>query len=181
MEKVTYLDDYKVQKTVEKIGRFWKEQFGEDFNSELGFSNISNKTLLFLAQSDEQSTFVLYKLVMLALDLDEALDFSSLQSLDKLLVIDIQFYLVDRSRFEMMKRLDWLESYTGQSTSLIEIVSTFDQFQHKDHQHPPQLSKTHDNYENYKQLINREKVVFVRKLFPILLQTFEEMLSKSPF
>ncbi|MBU3914061.1 hypothetical protein KKA14_00830 [bacterium] len=181
MEKVIYLDDYKVQKTVERISRFWKGQFDEDYDARFGFSSISNKTLVSLARPEEQNTFVWYRLIMQVLGLEGSLDFSALQSLDKLLVIDIQFYLVDRVRFEMMKRLGWLEDYNGESASLIEIIGAFEHFQHEDHQHPPRLSKTHKNYKDFKPLISREKVVFVRKLFPELLPAFEKMISSRGF
>ncbi len=173
MEKVTNLNNYKTQKMVERINLFWKEQFGEDYNSRLGFFNISNKILFFMAQSEKQNAFALYTLIMRALNLG-TLDFYALQSLDKLRVIDIQLYFVDRARFEMMKRLDWLESYCGQSNSFMELIGTFEHLQYRDHQHPPQLSSFHENYKDFEQLINREKIVYIRKLFLKSRRVFEE-------
>lgn len=177
MADITYLDSYKSQRMNDRIHHFWQEQFSEVYNSQFGFTSISDKSLLFLAQPDEKSTFLLFQLIIHALELNPSDDFSTLQSSQKSKVLDIQLFLADRIRFEMMKRLGWLENYNGQSTSIMEIISEFGRFQYKDNQHPPQLSKNHQNYREFLELIDRDKGVFVRKLFPDLIEAFEKNMS----
>ena len=105
--------------------RNWVSRFGENFELSTRLSQISDKTLIFLARGKENSPFYLHDLIMHLQDLGSGFEFNDLDMKDKMSVMDRHIFLLDRIRFEYMKRLGWLESYPGQEFTIIDLIKKF--------------------------------------------------------
>ena len=80
--------------------RNWKSQLNEEFGLETRLSQLSQKTLTFLAQGRDKSTFYLYDLIMNLQNLGSGFEFNDLNPKEKMAVIDRYLFLMDRIRFE---------------------------------------------------------------------------------
>ncbi|MCP4749772.1 MAG: hypothetical protein GY866_02675 [Proteobacteria bacterium] len=177
MAEATDLNAYRIGKAGERGLAPWKERFGEAYPTTAHLSDLSDNTLLFLAQPGDENVMAFYELIMGILDLGNASGSDRLEPPRQLEVMDIHLYLTDRVRFEVMRRLGWLASYPGESCSLVELVLTFHDRQYEAFENPPLLSADHPDHEKFQSLIDREKGVFVRKLLTNALQTFQEKLE----
>ena len=88
-------------------------------------------------------------------------------------VMDRHLFLLDRIRFEYMKRLGWLDSYPGQEFTLIELVIKFDQIAPGMQAISPVLNKDHPDYEKFCDMGSLEKEELIRKLLSVALKEME--------
>lgn len=154
--------------------RNWTGRFGEAFGLKTRLSDISSKTLFYLAQGKDKGTFYLYDLIMNLQNLGSGFEFNELSPKQKMAVIDRYLFLLDRTRFECMKRLGWLESYPGEEISLVELIMRFDQVAPGLQAKVPLLSQDHPGYDSYADMNTFDKDAFVRKLIPKALKEIQD-------
>ena len=106
--QVIDLEEGRLLLAVRKGYRNWESRFKEEFGLETKLSQISFKTLSFLAQGKDKGTFYLYDLIMNLLDLGSGFEINELNAKEKMMVINRYLFIMDRIRFEYMKRLGWL-------------------------------------------------------------------------
>lgn len=164
MTGVIELEKARLNMAVRKGYRNWKSQFNEDFGPDTKASDLSTKTLALLARGKEKSTFYLFDLIMNLETLGSGFEFDDLRPSDKMAVMDRYLFLLDRIRFEYMKRLGWLERYPGEAFSLVELVIRFDELAPRLQAEKPLLRKTHDAYEAFSRMNDFEREEFIRKL-----------------
>jgi len=169
MAGVIDLAEGRLLKAVKKGYRNWVGRFKENFALETRFSDISFKTLSYLAQGKDKGTFYLYDLAMNLQGLGSGFEFNELGQKKKMIVIDQYLFLLDRVRFECMKRLGWLESYPGEKFTLVDLITQFDTLAPDLQAQVPVLSKDHPDYKTYSSVNTFEKEAVVRKLIPKLL------------
>src|SRR4030042_49692 len=174
MTEVIELEKAKLDMAVRRGYRNWKSQFQEDFGSGTRLSDISTKTLSILAYGKDKSTFYLFDLVMNLRNLGSGFEFAELDPKEKMAVMDQYLFLLDRIRFEFMKRLGWLEAYPGEEFALVELVLRFDQMAPRLQASVPLLSRNHSAYEEYRKMSAFEKEEMVRKLIPKALKEIED-------
>ena len=95
--------------------RSWLARFQEQFGPDTRLQDLSPSTLLYLATPGEENLFVFFDLVMGAQGLGGSVRFR-LDDLDndiKMKIMDTAFALVDRVRFEVMRRLKWVAAAGG--------------------------------------------------------------------
>ena len=126
MTQVISLKKGKTRILAKKAFRNWKTRFKEDFSPETCLSHISLETLSFLAQGKDKGTFYLYDLIMGLNHLGSGFEFNELTPKNKIRVIDQYLFLLDRIRYEGMKRLDWLTHYPGEDVPLMEMITRFE-------------------------------------------------------
>ena len=146
--------------------RNWKSKFEETFDSDTRLRHISLSTIAFLALGKNETTFYLYDLIMNVEGLGSGFEFRELDSAKGMAVLDRYLFLLDRIRFETMKRLGWLEDYPGEDLSLVELIVQFDELAPSLQARPPGLSRQHPAYDDFRQMTTREREEFVRKLIP---------------
>ncbi len=156
--------------------RNWANRFKEDFGLSTCLSHISNKTLALLASGKGDSSFYLYDLIMNLEDMGSGLEFKSLGTKEKMMVMDRYLFLLDRMRFEYMKRLGWLERYAGEGVTLVELVLGFDQLAPAMQAECPVLSQDHPDYARFNEMKSFEKEGFIRML---LFSALKEMEAHS--
>lgn len=150
--------------------RNWISRFGEDFGPDSRLDTISKKTLSFLALGKGESPFYLYDLIMNLLDLGSGFEMNELNAKDKMSVMDRYLFLLDRIRFEYMKRLGWLGAYAGEEFTLVELVLKFDRLAPGIQARPPVLSRDHPSYPRFRKMNIFQQEEFIRKLVPEALK-----------
>ena len=170
MTEIVDLKEVQLKKAVRRGFRNWISQFGEDFDFQTRISDISRKTLVSLAQGNENSGFYLFDLIMNLKGLGSGFEFHDLKPDQKLAVMDRYLFLLDRIRFEYMKRLRWLKNYPGEEIALVDLVDKFDQMAPSLQARTPELSQRHPAYQIFCKMTALEKEEFIRKLIPKALQ-----------
>jgi hypothetical protein len=176
MKDVVDLEKARLVLAAKKAYRNWASKLGESFSSETKLSHLSLSSLVFLAQGKEKSPFYLYDLIMNLLNLGSGFEFNELHSKQKMAVVDRYLFLLDRIRFEYMKRLGWLERYPGEDFTLVDFVIRFEELAPGLQTKTPLLSRNHPDYEKFSKMGAFEKEEFIRKLIP---KALKEMLDKG--
>ena len=176
MTKIVDLQTYRTRAFEQKGFGPWQKRFSETFDLQTRLTDFSDQTLHYLAQPGELSSVAYYELIMGVLDLGAAPKFHYLENRDQMRVVDIHLFLADQVRFEMLRRLEWIERFEAENFSLFELVRDFDRIAARCREKPPELAPSHPDYAIYTPLTAGDKEVFVRRLLQPALDTFKERL-----
>jgi len=174
MTGIVDLEKAKLELKARRGYRNWASRFGEDFGLSTSLSHISDKTLIFLARGKGNSPFYIDDLIMNLQGLGSGFEFNDLDTKDKMIVMDRHLFLLDRIRFEYMKRLGWLNNYPGEEFTLIELIIKFDQFAAGMQARSPVLSEDHPDYPKFCKMGSFEKEELIRKLVYVALKEIED-------
>jgi hypothetical protein len=174
VSEVVPLKDALIKKQVKKAFKNWYYTFKEDFNENTKLSEISLSTIKVLAVCRDDTSFYLYDLIMNLRNLGSGLDFYELAGDDRLKVLDVYLFILDRVRFEAMKRLGWLRSYPGEDIPIVEMVLRYDEIHSSIERMVPILSEEHEAYEEFLKASDYDREGIVRKLIPSMIKTFEK-------
>jgi len=152
----------------------WRKRFGESYDQNTTLSDLSDTSLYFLATPGEEHALAFYELIMGILGTGEALKFYYLEKQEQMMVMDIHLFMADQVRFEMLRRLGWLDSFACENHALLEMVRNFDKVKIPCKSNPPKLAKSHPEYAAYKQLSRMDKDVFIRRMLPKSLEAFKK-------
>ena len=177
MEKIINLQAYRSRMVVQKGFTPWYKRFGEQYGEHTTIVDISDKTLCSLASPGDESTTAFYDIIMGILDFGRAAKFYYMESSDQLKVIDIHLFLADNIRFELMHRLEWVENFSCENFSLIEMVQSCDKIKKQSKGKAPILSKSHHEYPLYSALVGGDKEAFIRLMLPDAISAFKERLE----
>lgn len=170
VSRVIDLEEGRLLMAVKRGYRNWISGFKEEFGLETRLAQISVETLSYLAQGGNKATFYLFDLIMNLRQMGSGFEFHELGSKQKMAVIDQYIFLLDRIRFECMKRLGWLESYPGEEFTLVELIRQFDKLAPNLQARVPVLSRNHPGYERYCTMNTFDRETFIRKLIPKALK-----------
>jgi hypothetical protein len=154
--------------------RNWKTQFREDFGLDTRLSDLSTKTLVSLAHGKDRSTFYLLDLIMNLENRGSGFEFSEIDPKEKIAVLDRYLFLLDRIRFEYMKRLGWLENYPGEEYTLVDLILRFEGLAPRLQANIPTLSRDHSAFEEFRSMNMFEREELIRKLIPKALKHMED-------
>jgi len=174
MPQVIDLKEGKLLLAVRRGFRNWTSRFNEDFGPDTRLRDLSFKTLSCLAQGRDEGPFYLYDLIMNLKNLGSGFQFHELDPKEKMGVMDLHLFLLDRIRFECMRRLGWLEAYPGEEFSLVELIVNFDRLAPGLQAKIPLLHPDHPDYPAFcgANAFDREGVV--RKLIPSLMKEIKD-------
>lgn len=175
MKEVVDLKKAQLALAVKKAYRNWVSKLGESFGSKTQLSHLSLRSLVFLAQGKERSPFYLYDLIMNLLNLGSGFEFNELHSKQKMAVVDRYLFILDRIRFEYMKRLGWLESYPGEEFTLVDFVIRFEELAPRLQTKTPTLSRNHPEYEKFSKMGAFEREELIRKQIPKALKQMPDI------
>jgi hypothetical protein len=159
--------------------RSWLARFQEQFGPETRLKDLSPATILYLASPGEENLFVFFDLVMGAQGLGGSVRFR-LDDLDndtKMKIMDTAFALVDRVRFEVMRRLGWVETVPEAEVPIIDLVRRAWRRGGKSDQEAPVLAPDHPDYLAYTRLNPMDRAVMVRRLIPRAVAQFREWVA----
>lgn len=172
LARVLFLAERKRHLAAKKGFDPWTRRFGTTFDDETSVRRLDDSIIKFLIPGGEDSAAALYELVMGMQGLGAGSRFHSLDSENKMGIMDVTLFLLDLTRFEAMRRLGWLDDYPYLNIPLIDLVQGFrTQFASARNQCPP-LSSAHPQYLQYSTEFEGDRNAFVRKLIPEAIQTF---------
>ena len=177
MTQVISLEKGKTTILAKKAFRNWKSRFKEDFTPETCLGHISLETLSFLAQGKDKSTFYLYDLIMGLNHLGSGFEFNEMSPKNKMRVIDQYLFLLDRIRYEGMKRLGWLTHYPGEELPLVEMITRFETLAPNLQAQIPMMSPGFAGSKEFFSVSTYEKEGVVRKLIPRLIKELETFMK----
>jgi hypothetical protein len=152
----------------------WVKRFGESYDQNTRLPDISDRTLYMLALPGEERAVAYYELIMGVLDLGSATKFYYLDNPEQMKVMDIHLFLADQVRFEMMRRLGWLETYYCQNFSLLKMIHEFDVMKAAAKNNPPQLAPSDPDFDAYQKLLSGDREAFIRRKLRKALETFKQ-------
>ncbi len=179
MAEVIDLERFRSKLAADQGFRTWLARFKEQFGPQTRLHDLSPQTLLYLATPGEENFYVYFDLIMGARGLGGSVRFR-LDDIDyatKLKIMDIAFALVDRVRFEVMRRLGWVEGVPGMETPIIELVRQAWRRGAPFARELPQLSPQHPEYHAYSRLQSMDQGVFLRRLIPRAVAQFQEQVE----
>ena len=179
MADLVDLKSFRKKSLEQRVFGPWKKRFGDVFSIDTRLSDISDKSLLFLAQPGEQSAEAIYELVLATMGLDPSSGLDTLEKQQQLRVMDIHLFLADLLRFEMMRRLGWLEPVSCASRPLVELIAYFDKYKNFCRENPPELCAAHPDQNSYKSLHERDKEGYIRRLLPGAIEIFKRKIGAS--
>jgi len=83
-------------------------------------------------------------------------------------------------RFEVMRRLGWVEEAPQQDAPIVELVRLAWKEGSSFSRETPRLSPRHPGYEAYRKLALRDQVVFIRRLVPAAVENFRRLMPSEP-
>jgi hypothetical protein len=178
--EVIDLERFRAKVAADQGFRTWLARFEEQFGPETRLRDLSPSTLLYLASPGEENLYVCFDLVMGSRGLGGSVRFrlDDLEYATKMKIMDTAFALVDRVRFELMRRLGWVEEeIPGGESPLIQLVQRAWSRETDFAQEVPRLSLDHPDYAAYARLNSLDRVVFVRRLIPQAVAVYHERLE----
>lgn len=181
MGEVVDLERFRAKLAADQGFRTWLARFQEQFGPETRLQDLSDQTLLYLASPGEENLYVYFDLVMGAQGLGGSLRFrlDDLDNTTKLKIMDVAFALMDRVRFEVMRRLGWVEEAPGQDTPIIQLVRQAARRGPEFAREVPRLAPGHPDHPAYAKLRAVDQTVFLRRLIPRAVGEFEVRVGKG--
>ena len=179
MAEVVDLDRFRRKLAADKGFRTWLKRFQDQFGPDIRLVDLAPETLLYLATPGEENLYVFFDLVMGTMGLGGALRFrlDDLETPTKLHIMDAAFTIMDRVRFEVMRRLGWVEGAPGEETPLIALVQQAWQQGSDFVRQVPRLTPSHPDYETYQKLGAIDQGTTVRRLIPRAVAQYQEQVE----
>lgn len=174
MTEVVNISDVKLRKLVKKAFKNWVHAFGEEYDERTKLGNLNFETIKKLAVGRDEVSFYIYDLIMNLMGIGSGIGFYDLQGAPRLKVLDIYLFILDRIRFEAMKRLKWIVSYPGEDLPIVDMVLKYEEIHHSIERRVPVLSEDHLNYEDYLYASDYDRESIVRRLIPEMIKNFEK-------
>jgi hypothetical protein len=179
--EVVDLDRFRRKLAADKGFRTWLQRFQDQFGPDTRLEDLAPETLLYLATPGEENLYVFFDLIMGAKGLGGALRFrlDDLETPTKLRIMDAAFALMDRVRFEVMRRLGWVEEVPGENVPLIALVQEAWLQGSAFSREMPRLAPSHSNYESFQKMGPIDQGTAIRRLIPRAVAEFRSRVEVS--
>jgi hypothetical protein len=179
MAEVIELEQFRRKLAADQGFHTWLHRFREQFGPQTCLLDLSDSTLLFLATPGEENLYVIFDLVMGVKGWGTSARFilDDLPSQTKQRILDLSLRLLDYFRFEILRRLGWVDNPEDSSLPLLVLLEKVEKAPANQATPAPDLAPGHPAYAEYAQLIPSERHVFIRKLIPPALAEFRQRLE----
>jgi len=177
MAEIVDIREYRQRIFEKKAFGSWQKRFDTDFTMQTRLYDLPDQVVYFLSLPGDENGGAYYELIMGILDLGKAGRFHYLDRNDQLMVVDIHLFIADLARFELMRRLKWLDNLPCRQTPIADLVRSFDTMKRHTRMYPPALAPNHPGYAGYEKLLPRDREVFIRRLLPEALEEFKNRLE----
>lgn len=175
MAEIVNLQEIRDQNAVREGFRLLRSRFGQEFDAHIRLADLNPDVLYQLAQPDDTGTQMLNGMILGFQGWGAAAAFEALDSGTKKAVVDLNLFITDMVRFEIMYRLGWLGEMLGRDLTLVSLIRDSAQARHISRQNPPALSRNHPDYHAYQKLFERDQQVFIRRLMLSALEAFRQV------
>ncbi len=181
MGEVIELEQFRRKLAADQGFRTWLSRFREQFGLDTRLCDLSDGTLLFLATPGEENLYVIFDLVMGVRGLGTSARFilDDLNSQTKQRILDLSLRLLDYFRFEILRRLGWVENTPEAALPLIYLLEAVESASATQATPAPALVPNYPSYPDYEKLIPSERHVFIRRLIPPALAEFHRQTEES--
>jgi hypothetical protein len=152
----------------------WARRFSDSFNEHTSLADLSDTVLRTLSQTGEGSSLLIQDLVIRLMGLGSGARFQDLERQARMMVMDISLFLLDQFRFEVMRRLGWVENSPVFRLPILDLVERFPAVYSSMKDHTPALLHYHPRYHEYLRAFEGDRSVIVRRLIPDALEVFQE-------
>jgi hypothetical protein len=152
----------------------WAKRFPDLLNEKTCMADLSDTMLRALGQSGEASSTLIHDLVIRLMGLGNGVGFHDLAREARLAVMDVSMFLLDQIRFEVMRRLGWVENSPVFHVPILDLVERFPTVYSSMKGHSPALLRSHPRYHEYQKAFEGDRSVIVRRLIPDALEAFQE-------
>ena len=175
MSNVIDMKGFLDNRAVERAQNLWKVRFPEELKASTLLADLSDRTILTLAQLGQDITNIVYDLVMGVLGLGPVTKLDVLDGQSKIQVVDASLFLIDQFRWDMMARLGWIHGYAGEEHPLVELILDCRAIKARFSPPFPLLNETHANYEEYMQRRNIDGESMLRSMIPAAMAAFNQI------
>lgn len=178
MGEVIELEQFRRKLAADQGFRTWLTRFREQFGPQTRLADLSDRTLLFLGSPGEEPLFAIMDLVMGAQGWGTSTRFllAELEPQTKQQILDLALKFLDYCRFEILRRLGWIDPLPESGLPIIDLLRLLDPGRGAALT-PPTLAADHPGQGEYQKLIPHDRQVFIRRLIPLALQTFRRRLA----
>lgn len=176
MAEIIELEQFRRKLAADQGFHTWLSRFREEFGAQTRLSDLSDQTLLFLVTPGDDHLYAIFDLVMGAKGWGTSTRFilDDLPGQIKQQILDISLRFLDYCRFEVLRRLNWVEEMPEASQPLVVLVEALAQASTPGATLPPNLRPDHPAYNDYLKEIPSERHVFIRRLIPQALAAFRQ-------
>ena len=181
MGEVIELEQFRLKLAADQGFRTWLNRFREQFGPQTTLNDLTDSTLLFLATPGDENLYVIFDLVMGARGWGTSTRFilDDLSSQTKQRILDLSLRLLDYFRFEILRRLKWVEGSEEAGLPLLALLNLVDAAPANRATPAPALIPEHPAYADYEKIIPSERQIYIRRLIPAALAEFRQRLEKS--
>ncbi|MGQ9921974.1 MAG: hypothetical protein ACUVRZ_11700 [Desulfobacca sp.] len=181
MAEIIELELFRRKLAADQGFRSWLARFREEFGPQTRLCDLSDATLLFLATPGDDHLYVIFDLVMGARGWGTSTRFilDDLPSQTKQQVLDISLRLLDYCRFEVLRRLGWVEELPEAVQPLVVLVEALAATACGGAAPSPALRPEHPAFADYEREIPSERHIFIRRLIPSALAEFRQRVEAA--
>ncbi|MDI6853278.1 MAG: hypothetical protein QME75_06695 [Deltaproteobacteria bacterium] len=179
MAELIDLEKFRRKLMADKGFHTWLTRFQEQFGPDTRLKDLTDATLLYLATPGDEHLYVFFDLIMGAGGLGGSARFrlDDIAPPTKLKIMDTAFALMDRVRFEVMRRLGWVINAPDEDTPLIALVKKAWSQEENFAAAVPDLDPGRPEYAAYEKLPPIDRRVFVRRLIPQAVTEFRALVE----
>lgn len=174
MGEVIDLKEFSSSRAIERSLTLWRKSFPEKLTSRTCLSDLSDQTILTLAQLGHKTMAVLYDLIMGVFDFGSYDKFQFLRGEPKIKVLEASLFLIDQIRWECMRRLGWVEGFAGEKYPLVHLILKHRSLKSEFRPPFPELKKDQPRYEEFLMRREIDGEAVVRELIPAALAAFSQ-------
>jgi hypothetical protein len=152
----------------------WAKRFPDLLDEHTCLADLSDSTLRALSQSGESASILIHDLVIRLRGLGSGARFHDLGREARMTVMDVSLLLLDQIRFEVMRRLGWVEDSPVFRLPILDLVESFPVAGSTIANQTPGLVRSHPLYPEYQEVFEGDRSGFVRRLIPEALDAFQE-------
>ena len=181
MGDVIELEQFRLKLAADQGFRSWLNRFREQFGPRTTLKDLTDSTLLFLATPGDENLYAIFDLVMGVKGWGTSTRFilDDLSSQIKQRLLDLSLRFLDYCRFEILRRLNWVEGLKEADLPLLALVDLVDAAPATQATPAPALVPEHPAYADYEKLIPSERHTCIRKLIPAALAEFRQRVEGS--
>jgi hypothetical protein len=171
------LGELRLNKTARRCFGRWERRLGYAPAASAKVGDLPDPVLGRLAELDNEATLALYDLVLGVRGWGAGERFLELQSKAKMEALDAFFFLADQVRFDLMRRLGWVEDLASQHYSLLEMAERPQDILAEFLPAVPRLTHKYHRRDELEQRLALEPGAVVRSLIPEALLIFRRKVA----